>query len=152
MGMLGQHKGVSTGPGLTKQSFAGEVDINKIIAGYEKTGMVTHLNSKEPFYGDVSEIGDYEHCLEVVKEAEELFGAMEAKVREKFKNDPAEMIDFLEDPSNIEEAVKLGMVVEREKPPIVTTPGDTTIPLERAETALPEPKSVVRTSSVPKKP
>lgn len=116
MGMLGIHAGVDTGPGLTKQSFAGEVDINKIVAGFEKTGMLTHLNSRQPFYGDVSDIRDYHEALSVVRTAEELFDGMDAKVRERFHNDPAKMIEFLANEENREEAIKLGIVV---KPPVI---------------------------------
>lgn len=111
--MLGMHTGVNTGPGLTKQAFANEVDINKIVAGFEKTGMVTHLNSKEPFYGDVSALVGYQECLDIVQKADELFMGMDARVRERFKNDPVEMIAFLQDEKNIDEAVTLGMVVKR---------------------------------------
>lgn len=113
MGMLGIHDGVDTGPGKTKQSFRDEVNINKIVASFEKTGMVTHLNSREPFYGDVSEIVSYQDALNIVNKANELFNGMDARVRERFANDPAKMIEFLEDEKNLDEAVKLGMAVKR---------------------------------------
>jgi len=113
MGMLGERLTVDTGPGMAKQSFANEVDINKIIAGYEKTGMIQHLNTKEPFYGDVSKFRSYQECLDLVQEADSLFQSMDARVRERFKNDPVEMVSFLDDPKNLDEAVTLGMVVRR---------------------------------------
>lgn len=118
MGMLGMHDGVDTGPGLTKQANRDEVDINKIIAGFEKTGMVTHLATKEPFYGDVSDIKDYQESLDIVNRANELFMGMDARIRERFKNDPEEMITFLEDPKNLSEAISLGMVVQRPEVPL----------------------------------
>ena len=40
---------------------------------------------------------------------------MSADIRERFKNDPAEMISFLEDENNLPEAIKLGMVTTPEK-------------------------------------
>lgn len=116
MGMYGRSVAdsvINTGPGKTQQQFAGETDINKIIAGFEKTGMVKHLNEKEPFYGDVSELVGYHECLNKVHEAQAVFMGMDARVRERFKNDPNEMIEFLDDPRNLKEAVALGMVVER---------------------------------------
>lgn len=113
MGMLGIRLIVNTGTGLTKQSFAGEVDINKIIAAFERTGMVTHLNSKEPFYGDVSDLVGYQECLDKVNEADALFMGMDARVRERFANDPAKMVEFLADPANLPEAITLGMAVKR---------------------------------------
>ena len=51
---------------MTKQSFADEVDINKVVARYEKTGMLDHVNRRQPFYGDVSEIRSYQESLNVV--------------------------------------------------------------------------------------
>lgn len=125
MGMYGREKNgarfgtdISTGSGLTKQSFAGEVNINQIIASYEKTGMVTHLNAKAPFFGDVSDISPYQDALNIVNKANELFSGMDAVVRERFDNDPAKMIGFLENPSNLEEALKLGIVVKRPEVPL----------------------------------
>lgn len=116
MGMLGVHEGVNTGPGLTKQAFADETNINKIVAGFEKTGMINHLSKAEPFYGDVSGLVDYQESLNVVMRAEELFNSMSADIRSRFQNDPAEMIEFLNDPANQDEAIKLGMLVPRVEP------------------------------------
>lgn len=116
MGMLGIHKGVDTGPGVTKQSFADEVNINKIIARFDKNGMVTHINKSPGFFGDVSELVDYQESLNIVMKAEELFSGMSAEIRARFGNDPGQMIEFLEDPKNLEEAKKLGMVLEKPVP------------------------------------
>lgn len=117
MGMLGINLTVDTGPGQTKQSFRDEVDINKIIAGFEKTGMVNQLNAREPFYGDVSHLGSYQESLHVVMEAEALFMSLSANVRERFGNDPALMIKFLENPENRDEAIRMGLVSAPPEPP-----------------------------------
>lgn len=106
---------VNTGPGLTKQEFKDACDINKIIAKYEKTGMIEALSNGEPFYGDVSNIKGYQEAVEKVQEAQELFYKMSPVIREKFDNDPEKMINFLDDKKNYDEALKLGMVVERPK-------------------------------------
>lgn len=108
----------------TKQSFKDSTDINKIIARFGRTGMLTHVNSRQPFYGDVSNIDSYQGCLEVVRQAQELFAGMSAQVRERFGNDPAQMISFLENPANLDEAVRLGMAVKRPVAPLapVTPP------------------------------
>lgn len=99
------------GPSLTKQSFAGDTDINKIIAKFEKTGMIEHVNRRQPFYGDVSEYRGYQESLEMVREAQELFNNMSANIRERFENDPVKMIEFLDNPANLQEAIDLGMVL-----------------------------------------
>lgn len=108
------------GDGRTKQSFRDRVNINTIIAKHRRTGMIEHLNAKAPFYGDVSEFVDYQTCMEKVKRANELFMLMSPEVRDKFENDPQQMISFLSDEKNMDEAVRLGMV--KAKPPVEVAP------------------------------
>lgn len=128
MGMLGIHPkdGIDTGPGLTKQSMRDEVDINKIVARFAKTGMLSSFNGGEPFYGDVSDILSYQDALNVVVRARELFDGLPAELRERFANDPARLISFLDNPANKKEAIELGIVQERPvddvKPAVVDAP------------------------------
>lgn len=107
------------GKSMTKQSFADECDINKIVARFEKSDMITHLNEGEPFYGDVSEYGDLKEAIDKVNSANELFMAMDPKVRSKFDNDPVKMVEFLSDESNKAEAIALGMVIPEPVAPVV---------------------------------
>lgn len=41
--------------GFTVQAEREDADINKIISRFEKAGGSVRINSKEPFYGDVSD-------------------------------------------------------------------------------------------------
>jgi len=100
------------GPSMTKQSFRKECDIDTIVAKAKNEGFMPVTTSGEPFYGDVSNIGDYKQALETVMEAETLFGQFDASVRERFKNDPGELLSFLSDANNKEEAYKLGLIVK----------------------------------------
>lgn len=109
--------------GRTKQQFGKQVDINYIVARYQKTGMIDHLSKATPFYGDVSDIRSYQEALNVVHRAEDLFRSMSAEIRAKFENDPVKMIAFLQDPKNTPEAIRLGMVVAPPEPP-KEQPGD----------------------------
>lgn len=101
------------GPGLTQQSFADEVDINKIVAKLDKTGMIAHLNAAQPFYGDVSGLISFQDAQNIVARGEELFMSLTADIRERFLNDPARLIAFLNDEANRDEAVKLGIVTPK---------------------------------------
>lgn len=112
----------SGGESMTKQSFADEVNINSILKRFEKTGMVTHLNEGEPFYGDVSELVGFQDALNVVAKGTQLFMALSAEVRERFANDPARLIAFLDDDGNYEEAVRLGIVNKRPDSPAEAAP------------------------------
>ena len=60
------------GKSATKQSFKDECDINKIMAKYQKTGLVTHLAKNEARYGFATS-HDFRESLELVREAEALF-------------------------------------------------------------------------------
>ena len=85
---------IVTGPGA-KQSMKAECDINNIVAKYEKTGVLTHLNASQATYADVSELTGYRDALDKVIAAEELFMALPSEVRAKFHNDAALYLDFV---------------------------------------------------------
>ena len=125
MGMLGVSTTVdcaAAGPSRTKQSFAAECDIKKIVAKFAKTGMIRHLNAKAPFYGDVSNIVNYQESLGVVMEAQELFRGLSADIRNRFENDPQKLINFLNNPANLKEAQELGIVKKPPTPPVPAAP------------------------------
>lgn len=109
--------------GFTVQADRNESDINKIVARYQRTGSVI-TNSKQPFYGDVSEFEGLGESIVKVREAQSLFMDFPADVREKFDNDPVRFVDFVGDEKNYDEAVALGII---SKPPEVApeplTPG-----------------------------
>lgn len=124
-------------PTLTKQSLAEDCDINVIMARFEKTGLLSHTNEASPRYGDFADVVDYDESLRVVMEADEAFMSLPAKVRARFENDPAQLIEFVRDPANAVEALALGLI----EPPVaasdaagnsssldVTVPTDTKTP------------------------
>lgn len=111
------------GEGRTKQSHKDETDINSIMKRFEKTGMIEFINSHEPKYGDVTAM-DYQTSMQNVAQANEMFADLPAKVRDRFDNDPAELLEFLDNPANREEAVLLGLVEPQKEPnPETPVPG-----------------------------
>lgn len=107
---------VCSEPSRTKQSFAAESDINAIVEKHRRTGLVTSVNPRVGFFGDVSGVKDYASSLRLVQEAEGAFMALPSSVRDRFNNDPVRMLAFLEDPGNRVEAEKLGIVQKRDLP------------------------------------
>lgn len=97
----------------TQQQFAEEVNINNIVARYGITGELP-FSGKVPLSGDFTEVTDFHSAMNLVLEAQEAFDSLSADLRSRFKHDPGELIAFLEDPKNREEAEKLGLV---NKPP-----------------------------------
>lgn len=120
MGMYGKYvDGVDcqkAKDGMTKQEFRDTTDINKMVAQYELTGLVQNANGGVPMYGDVSEMLDYKEAADKVGRANSMFAALPAELRERFGNDPGRMISFLSEAKNVDEAVRLGIVVLRERP------------------------------------
>lgn len=101
---------VNEEPSLTQQSFAEETNINSIMKKYHATGMVTHLNRRKGAYVDLSTVKDYRSSLQAVIDAQASFMTVPSEIRKRFSNDPQELINFLNDPNNRDEAIKLGLL------------------------------------------
>lgn len=108
----------------TQQQFKEQCDINNIISKYKKTGMITHLAQKQGVFADVSKIKDYHQSLQKVLDANAAFNLLSAEVRARFQNDPAQLLQFLQDPKNYDEGVKLGLLTPKETKPTRAS-GDT---------------------------
>lgn len=89
-------------PSLTRQEFADECDINKLMAQYEKTGILpTNVNTGQPRYLDVSDVPDLQAAHHVLHEATIAFMSLPATIRRDFDNDPVKFINFAENPENL---------------------------------------------------
>lgn len=103
-------------PGKTDQSQAAECDINNILKNYQRTGVLPNVN-KEALYADVSNPVSYQEALDLVINAQNQFDALDAHTRQRFSNDPAEFLAFVDDPKNAQELVKLGLATLRPEDP-----------------------------------
>lgn len=103
--------------GRTQQQFKETCNINTIVEKARKTGLLNHVNNRTPQYADVTNIPDYMQAMEVILTANNAFESLDAKTRERFFNDPARMVEFLQDDTNYDEALKLGLV-EKKLPPV----------------------------------
>jgi len=107
---------------LAQQHFKDECDINNILRQFNITGMLPE-QAVSPRYGDFTGINDYHSALNQVIAAEDEFMSLPATLRARFENDPAQLIDFLDNPENKNEAIKLGLVKEAvELPQVVEVP------------------------------
>lgn len=108
---------VNTEPTRTQQQFKDECDVNLIMKKYHQTGEIYHINRKQGVYADLSEVGDFQQMLHTVMEVQHTFDTLPAEVRAKFHNDPAELIEFVKDPKNFEEGLKLGIYENKRENP-----------------------------------
>ena len=123
-------------PSLTKQSDAQSCDINVIVQKWLKTGQLpTNLNDGQAQYYDVSAIPDYRTCLDTVIAAQRQFEGLPALVRERFHNDPARFLDFVEDPNNATELVSLGLATQRQPETAKPSTGAASAPQNASDAA-----------------
>lgn len=104
---------------LTDQHFKDECDVNKIMERYIKTGCLVDpliMPRNEGFFGDVSEAPDYLEAQNTIIRAQTAFDALPGQIRKRFNNNPAELIAFMADSKNKDEAKKLGLVQAKDIP------------------------------------
>jgi len=97
----------------TQQHFKDETDINNILRMFNITGQLPK-KAITPQYGDFSGVLDYHTALNAVIAADGEFMTLPANLRARFDNDPQELIEFLNNPENKEEAIKLGLLKKSE--------------------------------------
>lgn len=103
------------GESLTKQSFAPQQDVNNIVNRHMRSaigrglGGIAPGGSRQPIFGDFTSI-DYQAMLNQVTDAQNAFRALPARIRTRFNNDPYQLIRFVENPDNLKESVKMGLI------------------------------------------
>jgi len=94
---------------LAQQHYKEECDINTILQKFNISGLMPE-STLSPRYGDFTGIGDYHTALNRVIAAQDEFDGLPATIRARFDNDPAKLIEFLENSENRPEAEQLGLV------------------------------------------
>lgn len=102
------------GPSMTKGSFKTQCDINVIMSRYKKTGLIQHVREAGGF-NNLPDAFDYHQAMNTIARSKQAFDALPAELRDRFSNEPARLLSFLNDPENRDEAVSLGLVPRPEK-------------------------------------
>jgi len=101
-------------PSMTKQEFTAECDLNTIMKRFIASDFdpsTIPTTTRKAFYGDLSAMPDsYHAALNYVRATEQMFLELPADLRARFDNDPQQFINFVEDPANTDELVKLGFL------------------------------------------
>lgn len=108
------------GPSLTKQADRHGTDVREIMKRYQKTRDPSLLGFNRGNFMDVSMVGSYQECLDLVQEAQAAFMSLPAAVRDRFGNNPALLIAATLDPEMHEELEELGVLTPTKKE--ATTP------------------------------
>ena len=83
------------GKTVTEQHHAKGCNINAIIAKYQETGLISHVNRHSPTYGDVSQ-ADFRLAMELVTDAHTEFEDLPSSVRAEYNHDVSEYLAALE--------------------------------------------------------
>lgn len=104
-----------------QQNMKQDSDINDIV---QRNAVLSFQNrgkeANEGFFADVSEMGDFRAYRTRIARINEKFNSLPSYIRRRFDNDPARLIDFLNNKENRKEAEKLGLVKKIELPVIET--------------------------------
>lgn len=102
----------------TKQEFREECDMNVIIRRFNQSGQLpVNMQNLRPVFADVSEIGDFASAVQQVTAAREAFNALDPDVRARFSNNPVNLVQWLQDDKNYDEAVRLGFIEKKAEVP-----------------------------------
>lgn len=124
----------------TKQSFKEECDINNIVRRSEKTGILPQA-TRQAIYGEFDDAGTYYDAMLVVVRAREQFENLPARVRARFANSPENFLEFVENPANAEELIKLGLATERPKGENKGGEGTNGVPAKSSKKLSTKPKA-----------
>jgi phage internal scaffolding protein len=119
------------GVGAAKQSFAHQVDINNIVARFQKTGMLEHQAEYEGSYDDMSGM-DFLNAMTLVANAKSMFNELPSKIRKMCDNDPAKFYDFCQNPENRDQLIDLGIASEDDFP--ITPPAEPLVTMPQGKT------------------
>ncbi len=121
---------IGGGESMTREAFADELDINKIVERYARGGQLP-LTTADARYGDVSEVGDYKSALDFVFAAKGQLSKLPERARDQLAADPEEYWRLLDAAEDRDGLVALGLlealpveppVVEPAVEPVVVPP------------------------------
>lgn len=110
--------GITFAPDSSKtvQDFKDEADVNKLVNRFSETGqfydplVLSQASVRKPMFEDFSSVPDYQAAQDIVLDAQAQFDALPSAIRDRFANDPAQLLAFVGNDANREEAIKLGLV------------------------------------------
>ena len=100
----------TVGESLTQQHFKEECEVINIIKKHDRNGIIEHVQRGQARYGDFSEVQDYREALDLIRDAQAEFMSVPSDIRKKFDNDPGKFYEFVSDPENKDELIKMGFI------------------------------------------
>ena len=120
------------GDNPVQQQFKHECDINYIVKNYQLPQ--TQLRPEQ--FGDFSDAPSFQESMNLVIKAQQQFLLLPASTRARFENEPAKFLEFVHNPENASELVKMGLA--RKADPI-PTPDPVRVIIDNVDPVEPTP-------------
>ncbi len=101
-------------PTGAKQSFKNELDVNRKVAKYIKSGAVAPLPNDLSF--GFAPPQTFHEALNLIHDAEDYFQGIPSELRNRFENDPGKFLEFIDSPESRDELIELGLIRSLEEP------------------------------------
>lgn len=124
--------------GLTEQHHKDSCDMRLILKKYEKTGICEHNAKHAGQYMDYPNAPTFQEAMNVIATATSTFESVPAEIRQKFHNDPAEFLEFIQNSENREEMQKMGFDVSHIPKPKLAEAVDVTSSTAEGSNTEPE--------------
>lgn len=123
-----------------QQQFRDDSNPNFIMTTFAKTGDSSILEGGgSPQFGDFTGISNYHDAYNEVIAANDAFDALPSKIRNFFENEPANLLNFLADESNRDQAIELGLI---DKPVATPRPTNSAVGVGTGDQATPDLSAV----------
>lgn len=93
-----------------QQQFKDDCDINSIMRKFQVTGAIDHVAAHQPNYGMATPV-DLHQAMNLITRAEQMFADLPSSLRRRFNGNPTEMLEFVQNPANADEARELGLAL-----------------------------------------
>lgn len=121
------------GKTMTEQHHKKACDINTIMARYQKTGLVDHVNRHSGSYGDATG-ADFKAAQDLVATHKSIFEELPAQIRAEYDNDVAIYLDDVATEEGVERLK--GLLDYRDLDPLADQEDDEIVPETAPEVAV----------------
>jgi len=94
---------------IVEQAHGNDTDINTIVKRFGITGELP-VHNRRPLVGDFTGVTDFWSAQNALIAARQGFDDLPAELRARFDNDPGQLLAFLNDSGNRQEAIDLGLI------------------------------------------
>lgn len=99
---------------LTKQEFKNSCNINHLMARHNPSGRIPVVNVSQEIGVAIPPGFNFQQAQDIQLRAKQAFNKVPASIRNRFGNDPAEFMEFVQNPENIDECRKMGLAPQKE--------------------------------------